>query len=436
MNKPETFATHLRRSRLERGLSQAELAQRVGVSKTTLGNWESERTLPSAPELGSLMEALSLGGQDQRALRRLVALPRALVTLPPQERPPLTGGLLRALRLRRGLTQSEVARRLQMRQGTLAKWEKSEDWPSTERLTALCMVLGAHPAEVEAILGGAFLPQPLPWDASPEWLNEEVDLLRNAVGDKPGQALLDLRFLELEALLQLRAEEPAVRELLWQLWIIHAIYFCYQARYEEALQYTNRLLEIPHDLSKACSAPFQVAAIKKATALLRPLEVPGAYRPRQTRAALSFLLAQQTQIVIPECQAWYWMYLGELFIMDRAYDEAERCIERSNAIPHPDLERIETPEARLLTANHLIDLGKPQEGLTLLDAPILEREANRSPWIRLRRTHYRAKALVELQEVAEADELIRQSYALMEAHQLEVMRGAVDTLAFRMVHLP
>ena len=144
------------------------------------------------------------------------------------------------------------------------------------------------------------------------------------MGDKPGQALLDLRFLELEALLQFRAEEPAVRELLWQLWIVYAIYLCYQGRYEEALHYTNRLLEIPHDLSKACSAPSQVAVIKKATALLRPLEVPGTYRPRQTRAALSFLLAQQTQIVLPECQAWYWMYLGELFILEGAYEEAER----------------------------------------------------------------------------------------------------------------
>jgi transcriptional regulator with XRE-family HTH domain len=436
MNKPETFATLLRHCRLERGLSRAELAQRVGVSKTTLGNWESERTLPSTPELGSLMGALTLGTQEQLALRRLVALPRALVTLPPQERPPLTGGLLRALRLRRGLTQSEVARRLQMRQGTLAKWERSDDWPSVERLMALCMVLDAPPAEVEAILGGVFLPQPLPWDASPEWLYEEVDLLRNAVGDKPGQALLDLRFLELEALLQFRAEEPAVRELLWQLWIIYAIYLCYQARYEEALHYTNRLLEIPHDLSKACSAPFQVAAIKKATALLRPLEVPGTYRPRQVRGALSFLLAQQPQVVLAECQAWYWMYLGELFILEGAYEEAERCIKNSNAIPHPDHERIETPEARLLTANHLIDLGKPQEGLILLEASILEREARRSPWIQLRRTYYRAKALVELQEVAEADELIRQSYALIETHELEVMRGPVDALAFRLVYLP
>jgi ribosome-binding protein aMBF1 (putative translation factor) len=41
------LAFFIRRARYSRGLSQEELARKLGVSRATLANWETDRFLPS-----------------------------------------------------------------------------------------------------------------------------------------------------------------------------------------------------------------------------------------------------------------------------------------------------------------------------------------------------------------------------------------------------
>ena len=54
----ETMGQRLRRLREDQELSMVRLAQRLGVSKQTLWNWETDRTLPQPRFLAALAEAL------------------------------------------------------------------------------------------------------------------------------------------------------------------------------------------------------------------------------------------------------------------------------------------------------------------------------------------------------------------------------------------
>lgn len=51
----ETMGQRLRRLRRERGDSMVRLAQHLGVSKQTLWNWETDRTLPQPRFLAELL---------------------------------------------------------------------------------------------------------------------------------------------------------------------------------------------------------------------------------------------------------------------------------------------------------------------------------------------------------------------------------------------
>ncbi|MGM9619519.1 MAG: helix-turn-helix domain-containing protein [Oscillospiraceae bacterium] len=53
-----TFSEELLRLRKSRGLSQEELAERVGVSRQAVSKWETEEAMPDLPKLLALAEAL------------------------------------------------------------------------------------------------------------------------------------------------------------------------------------------------------------------------------------------------------------------------------------------------------------------------------------------------------------------------------------------
>lgn len=50
----------LRRTRVERNLSQQDVAEAMGYARTTLGFWESHRRLPSLPALDDWCAALGV----------------------------------------------------------------------------------------------------------------------------------------------------------------------------------------------------------------------------------------------------------------------------------------------------------------------------------------------------------------------------------------
>jgi transcriptional regulator with XRE-family HTH domain len=192
--------------RQSRGWSKSTLAQRAGVASSTLSRWESGKRTPSLPELEAVLDALEVSPEQRsRALQQMDA-PRAVLRLRRESdlTPPVSGDLLRAMRLRRGLTQAELAQQIGVSQGRLGKWERSEDWPSTERLHALCYALKARPGEVEALTCGRFWLR-----GEPEEYDAAIYLKRaETITSVLPEALWDLAFLSQEAQLWQKVEQP------------------------------------------------------------------------------------------------------------------------------------------------------------------------------------------------------------------------------------
>lgn len=430
------FSSLFRQHRLQRGLSVVALSQATGLAKTTLENWQAGRTLPSSVELETLIPALELSSVEQRVLRRAVGLPRAIAKLPEGERPPLTGGLLRAMRLRRGLSQSEVARQLSVRQGTLAKWEKSDDWPEVDKLSQVCSVLEATHPEAEAILGGVFLPLFRSESASLDDLQEHATLLAERINQQPNDPLLDLSLFELESQLWLTADCPSTQQLLWRVWSYHCNYLSVNHRYEEMLPYLNQMLAVSFDPNKPETSCLQSAVILKAKALRGSPRSSREHTVRRQRS-IAFLNAQQARVGDPECQAWYWMELVSLLSAEGAYDQAKSCLVRSNAIPHHQCERGTMGESGLMTAYHLAKLGSPREALALLHSPTLgQDDYSFSPLMRMRWHLYHAHALEMLDDTRSALNELEVLFDQIAATGISTLRGEAEALMMELLRLP
>lgn len=55
-----TFGQHLRHRRLKLGLTQQQIADKLGVTKAQVGQWERDEALPSTPRLPRLARSLKV----------------------------------------------------------------------------------------------------------------------------------------------------------------------------------------------------------------------------------------------------------------------------------------------------------------------------------------------------------------------------------------
>lgn len=141
------------RMRRDKGFELARLASRAGVSRASLRDWETGRHVPS---VGALERVLAALNADPRTRARLIAETgssqgRAVLAHTPWGAPVDLGEVLRAMRVRQGTTQAEVARAVGVRQSTLAKWEAGDALPAEESLERALTALRATPEEVEAL---------------------------------------------------------------------------------------------------------------------------------------------------------------------------------------------------------------------------------------------------------------------------------------------
>jgi transcriptional regulator with XRE-family HTH domain len=106
---PQTVGDHIRKRRLALKMLQKDVAEQIGVNKTSVFNWEANT---SAPEIRYMPAIIDFLGYDP--LRAAKSWGERLV----RHRTTL------------GMTQKEAARRLGVDQGTLAKWERGEREPA------------------------------------------------------------------------------------------------------------------------------------------------------------------------------------------------------------------------------------------------------------------------------------------------------------------
>jgi transcriptional regulator with XRE-family HTH domain len=120
--KPQTLGDHLRKRRMDLGLFQKEVAERIGVNVTSVYNWEKNVKAPSLRVIPKIIEFLGCVPKTKEAKtlgQRIVACRRLL-----------------------GMSQKELARRLGVDPGTLGKWERDKRKPPEELLEALRLLKG------------------------------------------------------------------------------------------------------------------------------------------------------------------------------------------------------------------------------------------------------------------------------------------------------
>ncbi len=119
---PKTLAEHLRKERLFRRLRQRDLAEQLGVTEMTVSNWERGKERPLARHLGAIIRFLGFDPSP-----------------PPQN----LHERLRAIRLRLGLTQEEMGRKLGFDEWCVNRWESGARQPSRWMATRLAGLLDA-----------------------------------------------------------------------------------------------------------------------------------------------------------------------------------------------------------------------------------------------------------------------------------------------------
>lgn len=273
----------LRQWRNVRGLTLQATAARAGVAASTLSRWESGKRMPSVPELEAALTVLNVGDSERKAVFRLVDAPRALRHLRGVDSPfaglPVGGDLLRAMRVRQGMTQTETARAVGATQGQVAKWEKSEAWPDAGRLHAICFALAAQAEEVAALTTGRFRisdEADAPEHDPDAWMARADHALHRAPAP-----ILDLTFLSLESRLwDLRGKEFAL-PVLAVTYANHARSHLFFRHPERSEMWANRALaivrgtkQVPEEWGAAVIAVGAAAAAgKRRTDLSRAIQV-------------------------------------------------------------------------------------------------------------------------------------------------------------------
>jgi transcriptional regulator with XRE-family HTH domain len=105
---PKTLGDHLRKRRLDLGISQRALSERLRVSKRSVETWERNEVSPS---------------------RALAAAVRAFLGLENPPAPTPIADRLTAFRKIRGLSQAELARELGVHRCTVVRWERGRRYP-------------------------------------------------------------------------------------------------------------------------------------------------------------------------------------------------------------------------------------------------------------------------------------------------------------------
>ena len=123
--KPRDLGDHLRKKRMDRGLRQVDLANRLRVTEETVTNWELGRSKPATHLMARVIKFL---GYDPE---------------PVAEQNASLGGALLAYRRRHGLTQTQLAKRLRVDEDTVRYWERGQHTPQ-QHLLARFKRLSGH----------------------------------------------------------------------------------------------------------------------------------------------------------------------------------------------------------------------------------------------------------------------------------------------------
>jgi len=151
-------------------LTQQELARLLEVSHATVAAWESGKTRPRKTHMARIVALRDIGRAEvDKALGR------------EETAPAVSPDLLKRLRKRLNLTQTELARLVGVSTATVTSWETGKSEPARDRRKAIAGLRRMRPEQVDEQLGrrGAPESEGLPVG---EQAREEVKQTRQALG--------------------------------------------------------------------------------------------------------------------------------------------------------------------------------------------------------------------------------------------------------------
>ncbi len=112
----KTLGDHIRKRRLDLGLFQRQVAEQIGVTESTILNWESNATRPPVRYIRCIIRFLGYEPfPEPISVSEKLVLERRLL----------------------GLTQKAMAKRLGVDPTTLARWERGKGWQRKKSIAAI-----------------------------------------------------------------------------------------------------------------------------------------------------------------------------------------------------------------------------------------------------------------------------------------------------------
>lgn len=135
----EKFHEKLKVLRKKEGLTQQEVADLVHVDRVRITNWENGKREPNFENLSML--ACIFDVSIDFLLSEYLEISKEAYLKLKEEKKNLFSVRLKELRLKKGLTQTELGEKVGVKQNTFTNWENGKREPSFENLVKLADLL-------------------------------------------------------------------------------------------------------------------------------------------------------------------------------------------------------------------------------------------------------------------------------------------------------
>ena len=135
----EKFHEKLKVLRKKRGLTQEQIADEIGVNRGSYTNWENGKREPSFENLSML--ACIFDVSIDFLLSEYLEVSKERYLKFKKEKKKVFSERLKELRLKKGLTQTELGEKVGVKQSTFTNWENGKREPSYENLVKLADLL-------------------------------------------------------------------------------------------------------------------------------------------------------------------------------------------------------------------------------------------------------------------------------------------------------
>lgn len=119
---------NIKKFRKDRGLTQKKLAEKVGVNENTVRRYENGVIEPSGDRIEKIAQILEI--------------PTAALLIDGWEPPLFIGDTIKKEREGKGLSQTELAEKINQSTEMIDKWERGVSFPNTDDLICIANVLG------------------------------------------------------------------------------------------------------------------------------------------------------------------------------------------------------------------------------------------------------------------------------------------------------